>query len=80
MRELDPCRVLETLGVDNYRLDYEKKVVLLPLQSYRKAASYFFKSLCSTAFEEGGWRWCVNDEAGYTGEAGSESSPKSAAV
>lgn len=64
LKKICPINVLETLGIDNYSLDYETHSVYLTEQEYRKIAEYFGKSQISSEFEEGGWRWVCCDAKG----------------
>jgi len=58
MMELQPAKLLETLGIDDYAIDYENFVVYLSEEEYLRIADYFEKSRMSQAIEIGGWRWC----------------------
>lgn len=79
-QELNPTALLEALGIDDYAVDYETNSVYLPEKHYYKLVEYFSKSKMSHAIIKGGWRWCKGGKTDYPWEAGSESSPKSAAV
>jgi len=66
MLKIDPEILLETLGIDNYRIDYDKLKVYLTPEEYSKLAKYSGKSLRSSELEYGGWRWCKDAETADT--------------
>ena len=66
MLRIDPETLMETLGVDNYRIDYDELKVYLTPEEYRKLARYSDKSLRSSELEYGGWRWCKDAETANT--------------
>jgi len=61
IERLNPNILLETIGVDNYQVDYEASVVYLPEAEYLKLVRYFSKHSTAVEFEEGGWRWVKSD-------------------
>ena len=61
IERLNPDVLLETIGIENYRIDYEALVVYLPENEFKKLAVYFSKHSTAVEFEEGGWRWVKSD-------------------
>lgn len=57
IERLNPNILFETIGVENYQVDYEASVVYLPEAEYLKLVRYFSKHSTAVEFEEGGWRW-----------------------
>lgn len=55
--KLNPDALMESIGIDDYVIDYEASVVYLPEAEYLKLVRYFSKNKQASEFEEGGWRW-----------------------
>ena len=55
--KLNPDVLMETIGIDDYIIDYEASVVYLPENEYQKLIEYFSKNREAIEIEEGGWRW-----------------------
>ena len=55
--KLNPDALMESIGIDDYVIDYEASVVYLPEAEYLKLVRYFSKHSTAVEFEEGGWRW-----------------------
>ena len=54
--KIDPVRLLEAIGVDDYSIDYKNCSVAMPPREYMKVVDYFLKSQMSCEMEIGGWR------------------------
>lgn len=61
---IEALDLLETLGIDDFRIDYDEGVIYLSANEFLRIAEYFSKSPLSKEFEEGGWRWvcCERDK------------------
>lgn len=66
MLRIDPETLLDSVGIDNYRVDHEASAVYLPEKEYNKLAEYLSKSQMSCEMEYGGWRWCKDAETANT--------------
>jgi len=55
----DPVVIMERLGFDNYAVDWEDRVVFMPLKTLHKIANFFGKQLLNgvVAFGAYGWTW-----------------------
>lgn len=59
--EIDPVTVLENAGVDNYRIDYDKKEVYTNFDALEKVAEFMDFKLPDgcIGFKKGGWWWLL---------------------
>lgn len=55
--KLNPDTLMESIGIDDYVIDYDASVVYLPEDEYLKLVRYFSKHSAAVEIEEGGWRW-----------------------
>lgn len=56
---VDPVKVLESLGVDDYRISRDKKEVHLNHKGFLRVAEFFEQELKGAVigFEKAGWWW-----------------------
>lgn len=61
--ELDPARLLDAIGVNEYSISWEERRVLLPLRYFPRVTEYFNVPTVpgQVAIQRCGWTWMLCD-------------------
>lgn len=64
---VNPVRLLESIGVNDFGVDWELRQVLLPRRHFHRVAEYFLgkeSPAGCTAVHGGGWLWRLEESWG----------------